>query len=482
MRRSLQHFVIDAARDHGARLAVAAGPEGADSLTYGLLDRRANIVAHRLRGLGVGRGDRVVIRAEKTTAAVVAMQAVLRLGAAYVPVDPATPPERAALVARDCAARVVVEEDLAAGTDTDTGPGTDTDASPVDTPVAPDDLAYILYTSGSTGAPKGVCVSHRSARAFVEWARAEVAARPEDRFANHASFSFDLSVFDLYVAFAAGASVHLVPRESSDVAERLVEFLHERRISVWYSVPSALSLAMRHGGLLDRPPPPALRAVLFAGEVFPVGDVRRLASWTEAALFNFYGPTETNVCTHRRVTAADLARDRPVPIGGPSCGSRVWAVRDDGEICGPGERGELVVDGPTVMLGYWGRAPHTGPYRTGDLVTVLPDGTFDYLGRRDGMVKVRGHRVELGEVESALTTHPDVAEAVALVVGSGLDARLVSYLVPETGRTPGVVSVRRHIAPRLPRHALPDDVRFVPTLPRTSNGKVDRHGLEEVRQ
>ncbi|TDC72594.1 amino acid adenylation domain-containing protein [Streptomyces hainanensis] len=481
---TLHRFVVDAAATAPDRPAVV-GPSG--SLTYRALDDRANALASGLRARGVGRGDRVVLWADKSPELVAAMQAVLRLGAAYVPADRAVPAARVAAMVRDCAARAVVtgaeavprlSDALPSGTHVlDLAAEFAPPAAPVDEAVTADALAYILYTSGSTGKPKGVRVSHGNATAFVDWAVAELRATPADRFANHAPLTFDLSVLDLYAAFASGASVHLVPNELAYAPRQLVDFLHEERISVWYSVPSALTLMMRDGGLLERPAPDGLRAILFAGEPFAVDHVRRLSGWTGARLLNLYGPTETNVCTFHEVEPADLRRDRPVPIGRATCGDRVWARRPDGSVAEPGEEGELLVDGPTVMLGYWGHPPHRGPYPTGDLVRVLPDGAFEYLGRRDHMVKVRGHRVELGEVEAVLATHPDVAEAVATVVGTGMESRLAAFVLPRPGREPGVLALKRHIARRLPRYMVVDEVHRVAHLPRTRNGKIDRSAL-----
>jgi clorobiocin biosynthesis protein CloN4 len=481
---SLHQLVIEAAARRPDALAVS-GPSR--PLSYGELDALANGIAARLSASGLGRGDRAVIWAGKSAATVAAMQAVLRLGAAYVPAEGSSPVSRIAAMARDCGARVVLAsrprlarisaelgeqvsyEDLDAPCDPS--------PRPADEVVAPGDLAYILYTSGSTGKPKGVCISHRNARAFIDWAYAELGPAPEDRFANHAPFAFDLSVLDLYVAFRAGASVHLIPPELSFAPAQLVEFLHREAITVWYSVPSALAVMMRYGGLLERPAPGALRTVAFAGEPFPIAQLRSLAGWTSARLMNLYGPTETNVCTFREVTPADLARDRPVPIGAAASGDRVWAQRADGAAAGPGEEGELLVEGPTVMAGYWGQPPHQGPYRTGDLARVLPDGSFDYLGRSDHMVKIRGHRVELGEVEYVLAKHADVAEAAAIAVGEGVDTRLVAFVAPQPGRDPGSLALRQHIAQHLPRHMMADEVQVLPTLPRNGNGKVDRLAL-----
>lgn len=461
-------------RDHARSSAPAV-----DGLGYAELDAQADALARELAALGVRRGDRVALWLDKSPYTVAVMQAVLRLGAAYVPVDPVAPAGRAAIVIRDCAPRVVVsdrvEELRAEGIPATTPAGRPGGPLPAHGGTQ-DDLAYILYTSGSTGTPKGVCISHRNAFAFVRWAATELRARPDDRFANHAPFHFDLSVLDLYVAFLSGASVQLVPREAGYAPRLLVDFLVEREITVWYSVPSALVLMARDGGLLQTRPP-ALRALLFAGEPYPVTHLRRLRAHLPGVRFlNLYGPTETNVCAFHEVTDPPAG---PVPIGRACSGDRIRAVREDGSLAAPGEEGELVVDGPTVMLGYWGRPPQTGPYATGDRV-VFRDGVYHYLGRRDGMVKVRGHRIELGDVEAAVLTCPGVNEAAVVVSGAGLDARLVAYVVPDEldqDRRPGLLDLKRHCAARLPRYMIVDSVRYVPALPRTGTGKTDRRRL-----
>ncbi|MFC0036971.1 amino acid adenylation domain-containing protein [Actinomadura rayongensis] len=473
----LDRLVREQARVSPGAIAIDA-PDG--HWTYAELDAAADGVAHALARLGVRRGDRVVLWLPKSARAIAAMQGVLRLGAAYVPVDPLAPADRAALLVADCAPRAVVTDPgrapqlTAAGVRVPLLTGRTGPAGPV--PDVPgrreDDLAYILYTSGTTGTPKGVCLSHRNALAFTTWAAAELRATPGDRFANHAPFHSDLSVLDLYVAFAAGASVHLVPDEAAFAPRRLVEYVTGRRITVWYSVPSALVLMVREGGLADAGPA-ALRAVLFAGEPFPPGPLRRLrAALPDARLLNLYGPTETNVCTFHEVTVVD----GPVPLGRACCGDRVRALRPDGTEAAPGEPGELVVDGPTVMLGYWGRPPRRGPFATGDRA-VLRDGVYHYLGRDDARVKLRGNRIEPGEIEAVLASCPGVAEVAVVVTGTGADARLVAHVVPEGERGPGPLEIRRHCAPVLPPAMIPGDVRHVRALPRTCTGKTDRGRL-----
>ncbi|MBN6039757.1 amino acid adenylation domain-containing protein [Amycolatopsis sp. 195334CR] len=481
---NLHSLVAETAAAHPDRLAVACGEH---NLTYRELDRRANGFARRLARLGVRRGDRVLLWSDKSVDVVVAMQAVLRLGAAYVPMDGTAPVRRVLSLAEACGAAVLCADTarLDALGSAPAVPVVDLRETvttvdslvPVAEAVGPDELAYILYTSGSTGTPKGVCISHRNALAFVHWAAAELEIGPADRLANHAPLVFDLSVMDLYAAFATGASVHLLPAELAYSPAELVRFLRDARITVWYSVPSALVLMMRHGGLLDAPPPPGLRVVSFAGEPFPIAGVRSLAAWTPARLLNLYGPTETNVCTFHEVTPGDLARDQPVPIGRACSGDKVWAERADGGVAGPGEEGELLVDGPTVLMGYWGAPPQAGPYRTGDIVRVLDDGAFDYVGRADHTVKVRGHRIGLAEVEVAITTHPAVDDAAVIVTGAGIEARLVAFVVPAPGQSPGRLAIKAHCATTLPSYAVVDQVHLTEDLPRTANGKVDRRAL-----
>jgi clorobiocin biosynthesis protein CloN4 len=422
------HQLVSDSASRAPRKPAIVGP--VETLTYGQLDVLADHYAAALRANGVGPGARVLIWSGKSVHAVAVMQAVVRVGALYVPVTSANPPARVARIARDCAATLVVtEQDMAAGAQAVREQAGVSVATGVDLleqarkpqrlapyESEPDDPAYILYTSGSTGDPKGVCLSHRNALAFVQWAGDLLHVTAADRLANHAPFNFDLSVFDLYASFRGGASVHLIPPELAYAPTELVRFLYEQQISIWYSVPSVLMLMMHEGGLLDGEQPPALRACIFAGEPFPITHVQELRkAWSGIRLLNWYGPTETNVCTSYEVCETDLFRTTPLPIGTATCGDTVY-------LDPPGEEGEIVVTGPTVMLGYWGKPRHEGPYRTGDIGRVDASGNLDYVGRRDHMVKVRGNRIELGEIEAAISTLPAVADVAVVVTGSGLTA------------------------------------------------------------
>jgi amino acid adenylation domain-containing protein len=454
------------------------------TLTYRELGDLASRVAGWLAGRGVVRGDRVGVCAPKSAEVVAALYGIMRVGAAYVPIDPASPASRARHIASDCGiAALVADADrrdlIGAGVPTlpIEGMGAIAAGDASQAAPGPDDLAYLLYTSGSTGSPKGVMLTHGNALTFVSWAAGELGLGPGDRLSSHAPLHFDLSVFDLYAAASVGASVHPVPGEAMRFGSSTAAFVRERAITVWYSVPSALVQLVTHGGV----EPDALRSlrhVVFAGEVLPTPYVRRLRALVpDALLHNWYGPTETNVCTYHVVTDEDLASDDPIPIGRP-CPGYPTAIED----------GELVVGGPAVTPGYWGDAARsaealfTGPdggrwYRTGDLVVLGADGEYRFQGRRDHQVKVRGHRVELGEVEAAIHADERVREACVVAVAS---ERLGNELIAFVAGRLEPVEVKRAVALRLPRYMVPARVELADELPKTSTGKIDRRALEEA--
>lgn len=495
---SLKDLVIHSATRNPDNIAIQGNEH---TLTYRELDALANRIARAMAQLGITKGDRVGLWMEKSVHTVAAMQGALRLGAAYVPIDPQSPALRAQSILRDCQVKLLVTtnsradealiDDLnnVACLSTTEKPRNGlcwqdlsqfSDTAVTEVAIADNDLAYILYTSGSTGTPKGVCISNRNALAFIEWAAAEIQLTPSDRLTNHAPFHFDLSVFDLYSTFLVGASVYLIPEGISYIPNRLVDFLREKEITVCYCVPSALVLMMEHGNLLGATST-NLRAVIFAGEPFSIKHLRRLHEhWPSLRLLNWYGPTETNVCTSYEVFQIEADRSVPVPIGKPCCGDHGWAVKSDGSTAAVNEEGELMITGPTVMLGYWGKPAHGNqPYPTGDIVKLQPDGNYLYVGRRDQMVKIRGHRIELGDIEAAVLEHSDVQEVGVVVNGSGMEAKLVAYLTCSQ-RKPSLLEIKQHCAKRLPRYMIVDEVRFIPAPPRTSTGKINRKKLMEM--
>jgi acyl-coenzyme A synthetase/AMP-(fatty) acid ligase len=337
-------------------------------------------------------------------------------------------------------------------------------------------------------------VSHLAALTFVQWASAAFAICETDVLSNHAPFHFDLSTFDLYCALKCGARVVLLPEWASAFPGRLVKQVVERGITVWYSVPSALILMLNRGKLAETALP-ALRVILFAGEVFPVKYLRQVQQTVpHARLFNLYGPTETNVCTYYEVTTIPEERTEPFPIGKAIDNHDCFVLNAEGARCAPGQEGELVVRGPGLMSGYWNmpertaKSLHLNPaplelpdliYRTGDLCREDADGNFVYVGRIDHMVKIRGYRVELGEVEAVLLAHPKVREAAVVPVTDGeLNSQLRAHVAHDGSAT--AEELATFAAHKLPKYMVPELWALENSLPKTSTGKIDRQKLSQV--
>ncbi len=507
MQRPLQRVRIDRLVTPWAeRTPDKVAVDGSDeALTYRELDLLANRFAHALRASGVVPGDRVGVHLPRSGRAIAAMLGTVRAGAVYVPLDPSSPPPRIASIVTDCEVRHVVIAPSLLGRWIDAGGAAPVrhfflaaDAeqptraaaaeihpwSQISTQSAeplsvagddPDRLAYLLYTSGSTGAPKGVMLSHRNALSFSEWAADSIGLSASDRVASVAPFHFDLSVFDVWATLARGATLVIVDEATVLSGPRMLDRITSQAITVWYSVPSALMLMLEHGGLSERGAP-SLRVVFFAGEVFPIKHLRgTMAALPHARFFNLFGPTETNVCLAYEVAAIPPPDAQAIPIGRPSSGDQISIVDEQGHPVADGEVGELWVDGPTVMLGYWDggqRTPAKRPYPTGDFVARRADGEVMYHGRRDHMVKVRGFRIELAEVEAALTSHPGIREAIAFASDGRLWAAILSS-DPDLS----VLAIKRHCAGRLPPYMVPSEIRLLGDMPRTSSGKVDRVGV-----
>ncbi len=515
----LPQLLERAAAAHPERDAVVM--DGA-RLSYEALESGANRFARSLAAHGVRRGDRVGLWLPKSPRAIVALYGIMKAGAAYVPVDPGAPPARLAWIARNCevAGLVTVAERAAQVDEAFAGgapmralwmadaageapraaglPGiawAEVEAEAAGAPPVAGvdgDLAYILYTSGSTGSPKGVALTHRNALAFVEWAVATFALTPEDRIANFAPFHFDLSTFDLFAAAAAGAAVHPVPPRIAAFPAAVAQAWCRDRLTVWYATPSTLVLMLTRGALASQDLS-ALRVLLFAGEVFPVKYLRQLMALAPRARYiNLYGPTETNVCTWYEVPGPP-ADDRPVPIGKACSNDEVFVLDERLERVPAGGVGELWVRGATVMQGYWGAPERTAlvlqpvevapgltdlAYRTGDLVRERSDGNLEFLGRRDHQVKTRGYRVELGEIETALSAHPAVDEAVVIAIpDEEITHRLRAVVVLKSGAADDEAALKQHLALSLPRYMVPERIELRDALPRTSSGKVDRAAL-----
>jgi amino acid adenylation domain-containing protein len=521
MGTGLHEAFIASARQ--APQAVSVVEPGKGSITYGELDALSNRLRDRLVRLGVGRGDRVGICMRKSIDSVATLLGALKAGAAYVPVDPVAPAARGAYILHNCDVKVVVVE--AALADRLSAELEGLNARPAMITVdgrqnggaglraaldridaqglaprmeavrsVPADLAYILYTSGSTGKPKGVMLSHENAVSFVDWCSETFAPTAADRFSSHAPFHFDLSILDIHVCLKHGATLVLIGEDIAKDAPRLARLIADERISIWYSAPSILALLAQFGNLPIHDFA-ALRQVLFAGEVFPVKHLRTLCELLpKPRYFNLYGPTETNVCTwHEIPLPIPPERNTPFPIGKvcPQLRSRV--LDEHGVDLPRGSQGELCIAGPGVMQGYWALPEQTANgffhsadgipwYRTGDIVSEAEDGCYTYLGRRDRMVKRRGYRVELGEIEASLYRHEKVKEvAVVAFADEQAGVNITAFLSSREAQRPSLIEIKRFCAENLPLYMIPDQFAWFDSLPKTSTDKIDYQRLKEMR-
>lgn len=503
--------------------AVAVTAPDGRTISYRKLDALASRLRDRLWALGVRPGDRVGFRLPKGIDSLATIFGILKCGAAYVPVDSDSPAARCAYILNDCAVKVVLtaehiadplrQEMLALGAHPEIlALGDPSGGIPLDalldrlereapTPVVPtvdvrpDDIAYLLYTSGSTGKPKGVILSHLNAMSFVDWCSATFNPTSDDVFSSHAPFHFDLSILDIYVAIKHGARLVLIGEALGKEPMQLASAIATQGITIWYSTPSILNL-LANFGKLERHDFAALRLVLFAGEVFPIPQFRALrAAWSHPRYLNLYGPTETNVCTFFEVPADDSwAEMATFPIGQVCPPNRVRVADPEYRPVAPGIEGELLVTGPNVMSGYWNLEERNAAafhidgdgtkwYRTGDIVTEEANGVFRYLGRRDRMVKRRGYRVELGEIEAGLARHPDIREvAVVALPDESAGMQIVAVVSGREGVRVSIIALKQFAVNALPPYMAPDAFIIVEALPRTSTDKADLQALKQLAE
>ncbi|MFH0245768.1 amino acid adenylation domain-containing protein [Streptomyces sp. HK10] len=493
-------LVHDMVRERTARAGGRTAVFLDDSrLTYAELDERANRLAHHLRRLGVRPEDRVAVFTERTPDLLVALLGVLRSGGAYVPVDPDYPAERIRYMLADSGARVLVGHASLTGRlpdhdvrlvllDRDREAVAAESAEYPETVNGPEDLAYVIYTSGSTGRPKGVMVPHGRLPNLLDSMRREPGLSEHDVVAATITHAFDMSVLDFFLPLTTGAAIALVPRADAVDGERLAARMAATGATYWQATPAAWQLLMDAGWRARGP----FRG-LCGAEPLPPALARRMAR-AGVEVWQVYGPTETTVWAgcHRYTEGED-----PVPLGRPLANTRFRVLGRDGRPVPLGVPGELYIGGPGVARGYHGKPElterHFVPdplgadrngraYRTGDLVRYRADGALEFVGRADSQVKVRGFRVELGEIAAVLREHHAVRDTVVLVrEDTPGDRRLVGYAVPERG-TPYdadalAQELREAARERLPEYMVPAAVAVLPEFPRTPNGKVDRRAL-----
>jgi amino acid adenylation domain-containing protein len=522
----LQHLLSESAANYPDHAAILYKNE---KITYLQLDQESDQLAQGLLRIGIKKGDRVGIYMNRGISAVTSVFGILKAGATYVPIDPMCPSMRFRYMVNKCNIQflitleeklasiqeiadqnspvktVIVMNGLKAGTRSLNSlewidwPRVRSGSTEGKRPLSgiDRDSAYILFTSGSTGNPKGVVLSHLNSLTFINAAYDFFQITPTDIFSNICPLHFDMSVFDLFVAFKAGATVVIIPESTVIFPAKLAEVIEHEKISVWNSVPSALSLLSTYRNLSNHDLT-SLRYILFAGEKFPLRFLRHLRDLLPGARFcNMYGQTEANTSTYYWVDEIPADDTASLPIGSPLPNFEVFALNETGEqVDQPGQMGEFYVRSSTVALGYWGEPEKTSKafirnplrpdqdekiYKTGDLVQLNHDGTYLFLGRKDHMIKSRGYRIEIGEIEAVLLNHPEIENAVIIPIPDDLIGQAIAAVIVPRAKSPiGKEEILRFCSNRLPKYMIPEIWEFRNSLPMTSSGKIDRNGLGQM--
>jgi amino acid adenylation domain-containing protein len=523
MNRLLQSWVTQHAESRPDATAIVSG---AEVVTYGQLERSSNQLAHLLQNAGCKKGDGVCIIMPKSPNAILSMIGILKAGCMHVPVDASSPAARIRQVLDSCENRWI----LAAGTAAplldelladeqlrarisvgwlDVQPPaskhfqptftrSDIDAAPAGAlpqQCTPEDGSHILFTSGSTGVPKGVVITHSNVITFVVWALKHFRIDHTDRFSGHTPFHFDLSTFDIFGTLTAGAQLHLVPSEAALLPPKLVEFIRKSELTQWFSVPSVLNYLAKFDALRDVDFP-ALRRVLWCGEVLPTP---ALIYWMQhlpkIPFTNLYGPTEATIASsYYDVPACPEDPKASIPIGKPCDGEELLVLDDKLQPLPPREIGDLYITGAGLSPGYWRDPAKTAAafiqdprsvngrlYRTGDLAWLAEDGQINFVGRADTQIKVRGYRIELGEIETALNSVGTLQEcAVVAVQNENFGGWMIccAYVVRE-GEQANPHSLRDHLKKLVPNYMFPVRWTAYDALPKNANGKTDRPRLKE---
>jgi amino acid adenylation domain-containing protein len=500
---------------------------GDQNVTYGQLEAWTNQLARILKATGCQKGDRVCFAIPKSPTAIVAILGILKAGCIHVPVDTSSPAARVTKILAASRPRLILgvgavsgllDELFACQNFRDSvSVGWMENSFPSNSNFRPEfswddigsfsrehlegrnsdqDPAHILFTSGSTGDPKGVVITHSNIIHFVDWAMKYFGINSSDRVSGHPPLHFDLAYFDIFGALATGAQLCLVPAELSVLPNKLAEFMRTSRLTQWFSVPSVLNYmakfdVLRYGDF------PSMKRLLWCGEVFPTP---ALIYWMQrlphVTFTNLYGPTETTIASsYYTIPSCPMDEKAPIPIGTACDGEELLVLDENLQPISPGKVGELYIRGVGLSPGYWCDAPRTaaaflsyGPdgkdriYRTGDLGCLEQEGMIYFVGRRDTQIKSRGYRIELGEIEAALHTLGELKEcAVVAIPSEGFEGNLVccAYVLADAVRTTHA-QLRNKLSKLIPGYMLPARWLSLDRLPVNANGKLDRRTLREL--
>jgi amino acid adenylation domain-containing protein len=521
----LQQLVTEQAERRPEQTAIVYRQE---RLSYGELEETSNRLARLLKAAGCNRGDRVGFLIPKTPAAIVTILGILKADCVYVPLDTSSPAPRLEKIIDACAPRFVVAggpvtpllNELMADKSRRDGTAIgwmgegrvegnnfrvrfspedlgSYSSEPLDYQNAVNDAAHILFTSGSTGVPKGVIITHSNVIHFITWAVKYFGAKPSDRISSHPPLHFDLSTFDIYGTLGSGAQLHIVPTELNLLPHKLAEFIRASELTQWFSVPSVLNF-MAKADVVKQDDFPTLERLLWCGEVFPTPPLiywmRRLP---RVQFTNLYGPTEATIASSYYTVPQCPDNERvEIPIGAPCDGEGLLVLNEELKSVPAGEIGDLYISGVGLSPGYWQdlektdavfiKRPGTSDpgariYKTGDLAKVGEGGLFYYLGRADSQIKSRGYRIELGEIETALNALHLTEECAIVAINTGgfEGAAICCAFVPLKDVDAQPASLRTEMGKVLPNYMLPARWMRFDSLPKNANGKIDRKALRE---
>lgn len=496
-------------------------------LSYGELEERSNQLARAIAAVRSQAGARVCFLLDKSPDAIITIIGILKAGCIYTPLDPSSPPSRLARIIDSCEPEVVITDsgrlgliekalressvvppviglvdtgELPDGASKHSFTAADIQRMPdttVNSTTRPSDPAYILFTSGSTGVPKGVPISHESVSVFVDWANRYFGVTENDRLSGHTAFHFDLSVYDIFGTMAAGAELHQLPPGVSLLPNKVVDFIRQSQLTQWFSVPSVLNYIYKFN-VLSQDDFPSLKRVLWCGEVLPTPTlIYWMQNLPHVSFTNLYGPTEATIASsYYTVPAVPDSGTQPVPIGRPCGGETLHILDSDLKPVPEGETGDLYIAGAGLSPGYWRDPEKTASafiqhdingrnvriYRTGDLAFTGDDGEIYFVGRSDTQIKSRGYRIELGEIETALSTIEEVVEsAVVAIPSDGFEGSLICCAyAPREDSMVTAADLRRKLQALVPDYMLPGRWTEYKVLPKNGSGKIDRADLKRI--